>query len=336
MMESSQTDISSKPNTSLFISLVIPVYNEEDGIQELYQQLIGVIKPLAYRYEIIFVDDGSSDNTSSLILNLGEKNPHVKMISLARNYGHQIALTAGLHHASGDIAITMDADLQHPPQLIPQMIQKWSEGYDVVYMTKITQEKRGLVKRLVAYLFYKIFSRISDIKLDPNASDFRLISRRVLELLNGMPEQQRFIRGLVSWVGFRQTRIPYAAPSRFAGQPKYGLRRLAQLASYGIASFSTLPLRAPLYLGLPLTLFSCSYGIYLVVAAFFGVPLSEVRLVLVGITLLGGLLFAFLGIMGSYMAKIYQEVRKRPLYTIKKIVGFATPYTGEGIQSHPD
>ena len=323
MMGPVRTESSSDPRKFVLISFVIPVYNEEDSIEELYRQLIGVMKPLGYKYEIIFVDDGSSDNTSNSIIDLGEKNPHVKLICLAKNYGHQIALTAGLHHVSGNVAITMDGDLQHPPQLIPQMIQKWSEGYDVLYTTKITQKERGIAKRLAAHLFYMVFSKISDIELDPNASDFRLITRRVLDLLNAMPEQQRFIRGLVSWMGFRQARIPYTAPPRFAGQPKYNLRRLGQLASYGIVSFSTLPLRAPLYLGLPLTVLGCLYGTYLVVTAFFGKPLSEMGLILVGITLLGGLLFTFLGIMGLYMARIYQEVRRRPLYTVKKVVGFS-------------
>ncbi len=335
MHDFSPIDASADQCKSDLLSLVIPAYNEDATLEELYRQLTSVLNSLGCAYEIIFVDDGSSDNTLTLIQGLHENNPSVKVISLARNYGHQIALTAGLHQASGDIAITMDADLQHPPQIIPQMIEKWSEGYDVIYTSKITQQKRGPVKRLVAYLFYKIFNRISDVKLDPNTSDFRLVSRRVLALLNAMPEQQRFIRGLVSWMGFRQACISYTAPPRFGGQPKYSLRRLGQLASYGVVSFSTFPLRAPLYLGLPLTFFGCAYGIYLVMTTFFMAPPSATGLMLVGFTLFGGLLLTFLGIMGSYMAKIYQEVRRRPLYTVKEVTGFENRAV-QGTKDHPN
>lgn len=329
MYAASRIHSSTEQGRSVLISLVIPVYNEEDNIEALYRQVESVMSGTGYAYEIIFVDDGSSDNTAGSVIRLHDKASNVKLISLARNYGHQIALTAGLHHAAGDIAVTMDGDLQHPPQLIPEMLQKWAEGYDVVYTTKIAQGKRGILKRLVAYLFYSVFSKISDIRLDPNASDFRLISRRVLDLLNAMPEQQRFIRGLVSWMGFRQARISYTAPARFAGRPKYSLRSLGQLAGYGIVSFSTLPLRAPLYLGLPLTFLGSAYAIYLIVAATFaGVPLAESRLILAGFTLFGGVLLTCLGIMGLYVANIYQEVRRRPLYTVKEVVGLKLPAAG--------
>jgi dolichol-phosphate mannosyltransferase len=316
------------PKHPVLISLVIPVYNEEENIWELYNQLIDVLSGIDCEYEIIFVDDGSTDATLELIEAICEKTKRVKLLSLARNFGHQIALTAGLQQASGDIVITLDADLQHPPPLIPEMIEKWSEGYDVVYTTKIVQEKRGMVKRLLAKLFYKVFAIISDVEVDTNASDFRRISRKVLAVLNSMPEQQRFIRGLVSWMGFRQIRIPYKAPPRFGGRPKYNLRRLGRLASYGIASFSTLPLRAPLYIGLPISFTGFVYGIYLIGQAFFSdSSLSELRILLSALLITGGLILTFLGIQGFYMANIYQEVRKRPLYTVKKTVGLEMPPT---------
>ena len=315
-----------EPDLHVFISLVIPVYNEEESIDALYRQLADVLAEIKWDYEIIFIDDGSSDKTLSLVQDICKKEKKVKLISLARNFGHQIALTAGLHQASGDIIITMDADLQHPPQLIPHMIQEWLKGNDIVYTAKITQEKRGIVKRLMAHLFYKIFRVISDIELDPNASDFRLMSRKVLAVLNAMPEQQRFIRGFVSWMGFRQVCIPYKAPPRFAGQPKYSIRRLGKLASYGVASFSTLPLRAPLYVGLPLVISGSLYGIYLMVQAYFYEPsFSEIKFLVTGLMIIGGLVLTFLGVMGYYMSKIYQEVRQRPLYTVKGTVGLEMP-----------
>jgi dolichol-phosphate mannosyltransferase len=206
--------------------------------------------------------------------------------------------------------------------LIPQLVQKALDGSDVVYTTKTGQEKRGMVKRAAAYLFYQVFRIIADIELDPHASDFRLINRKVLSVLNKMPEQQRFIRGLVSWAGFRQARIHYQAPPRHAGRPKYTLRRLGQLAFYGVVSFTTFPLKAPLYLGLILFFGACLYMLCLLVMSVSGTDISGIQIHIALTVLIGGLLFLCLGIMGYYMATIYQEVRGRPLYTVRAMVGF--------------
>jgi dolichol-phosphate mannosyltransferase len=281
---------------------------------------------LPYPYEIIFVDDGSTDHGSHIIEELCRKEASVKMISLGRNFGHQIALTAGLRHAAGDAVITMDGDFQHPPELIPRMVEKWLEGFDIVYTTKTAQAERSLLKGLLASAFYGIFNRISDIHLDPNASDFRLLDRKALNVLNQMPEQQRFIRGLVSWMGFAQTRMSYVAPPRKAGRPKYSIRRLGQLASYGIASFTTLPLKIPLYISLILFILFVIYGGHLITSRLIDDRLiSEISILYLFLLFISILVTGILGIFGYYLSKIYQEVRKRPLYTVKGTKGLGSP-----------
>ncbi len=307
---------------SSLLSIVVPVFNEEANIKELHKQLDQVLEKLAMDYEILFVNDGSSDRSVSLIKELNTVDEHVKLISFARNHGHQIAITAGLERAVGDAAITIDADLQHPPEFIPTLVEKWREGYEIVSMVKLTQERRGLIKSTLAAVFYALFSKISEIELDPHSSDFRLISRKALTVLNSMPEQQRFLRGLVRWIGFKHANIEYEAPARYAGQPKYSIGSLIRLAGFGIFSFSVFPLRASLYLGTLIAMLSFGYASYAVYARLFGVgsPPGYTDIV-VAILFLGGLQLIFLGIIGEYLAKVYQEVRGRPLYIIDELVG---------------
>lgn len=308
--------------TEVELSIVVPVYNEEENLPELYSRLISAINIIGMNYEVIFVDDGSQDRSANIVKDMHQRDPRVKLIRLCRNYGHQIALTAGLQYAKGQIAITMDADLQHPPDMLPQLIERWRQGFDIVYTVKRRQEQRGLLKELLASGFYRIFSRIADIDLDPNASDYRLLSRRALDVLNSMPEQHRFIRGLVQWMGFRSSRIEYIAPPRYAGSPKYSILRLAGLAWSGISSFSTVPLRASLYVGLCLATLSFLYSLYALYAKFIigGSPRGFTGLI-VAITFLGGVQLIFLGLIGEYLAQVLKEVRHRPLFVVDEVVG---------------
>jgi len=307
-----------------FLSIVIPILNEEGNIPELYRNLQEVIREVGKPYEIIFVNDGSWDHSIDLIKELNLQNPHIRLISFSRNYGHQPALTAGLQHTSGDIVITMDGDLQHPPHLIPKMIDCWKNGYEIVHMVKEKTEERGFLKNILASGFYYIFSKISEIDMDPNASDFRLMSRKTVNVLNAMPEQHRFIRGLTYWMGFRSTKVKYIAPKRFAGEPKYSIFKLAKLASAGVLSFSVFPLRASLYVGLIIASLSFLYALFAAYKRIFvgDVPVGYTDMMFF-ILFLGGVQLVFLGVIGEYLAKVFQQVRGRPLYVINEMIGFS-------------
>ena len=315
----------SQPNQKPpFLSIVIPIFNEEGNILELYRNLEEVLRSAGKSYEIIFVNDGSSDRSIDLVRELNLQNPSVRLISFSRNYGHQAALTAGLHQSSGEIVITMDGDLQHPPHLIPKMIECWESGYEMVHMVKEKQEERGVLKNILASGFYYIFSKISEIDMDPNASDFRLMSRKVVNVLNSMPEQHRFIRGLTYWMGFRSTKVEYIAPKRFSGDPKYSIFKLAKLASAGVLSFSVFPLRASLYVGLTVAAFSFLYALFAAYKRIFvgNVPVGYTDMMFF-ILFLGGVQLVFLGVIGEYLAKVFQQVRGRPLYVIHEMIGFS-------------
>lgn len=308
----------------LFLSIVIPIFNEEGNILELYRSLQETLQKVGRSYEIIFVNDGSSDHSVDLIRELNRQNPALRLINFSRNYGHQAALTAGLQHSSGDVVITMDGDLQHPSYLIPQMIGQWEKGYEFVQMVRKRQEEIGFLKHILSSGFYYVFSKIAEIDMDLNASDFRLMSRKAVNILNAMPEQNRFIRGLAYWMGFRNTKIEYVAPKRFAGKAKYSLLKSAKLASAGVLSFSVFPLRASFYVGLMIASFSFLYALYAVYKRIFvgNIPMGYTD-VMFFILFLGGVQLVFLGVIGEYLAKVFQEVRKRPLYVIDEMIGFS-------------
>jgi dolichol-phosphate mannosyltransferase len=306
-----------------FLSIVIPIFNEEGNILELYRSLQEAIREVGKPYEIIYVNDGSSDRSTDLIRELHLSDPHVRLISFSRNYGHQVALTAGLQHSSGDIVITMDGDLQHPPLLIPQMIERWKNGFEIVQMVRTKQKEIGMMKSLFASGFYCMFSRIAEVDMDPNSSDFRLMSRKAVNVLNAMPEQHRFIRGLTYWMGFRSTKIEYVAPKRFAGEAKYSILKSARLASAGILSFSVFPLRASFYVGLTIASLSFLYALFAVYKRIFvgNIPMGYTDMMFF-ILFLGGVQLVFLGVIGEYLAKVFQEVRRRPLFVINEMIGF--------------
>jgi dolichol-phosphate mannosyltransferase len=305
-------------------SLIIPVYNEEATIAELYRRVSAVMDQLDAPTELIFVNDGSRDRSLYLIRELHQQDLRVCYLSLARNFGHQIAVTAGLNFVRGQVVVILDADLQDPPELIPEMIEKWQQGYHVVYAQRTQRRREGWFKRLSAYVFYRLLKNLADVEIPLDTGDFCLMDRRVVDLLNGMPEQNRYIRGLRSWVGFAQISIPFERDPRFAGEVKYTFRKSLALAINGLVSFSKVPLRLSTYLGLFAAFFALIMAILVVYWRIFVPysPLTGLSTILVAIFFLGAVQLLSIGILGEYVGRIYEEVKHRPLYTLAEVAGF--------------
>ena len=305
------------------VSIIIPLYDEEKNIQGLYQKLKEVLGSLkGDTYEILLVDDGSSDGTWAAIQDLSLKDLNVRGFKLSRNFGHQSALIAGLDQARGDVLITMDGDLQHPPEMIPQFIAKWREGFDIVCAERKRTEKISWVKNAFSKFFIHVFNKVSFVKLKEGVADFRLISREVADVLSGMKERCRFLRGLVSWVGFKTDYIVYVAPARKLGAAKYSLSKSLRLATTGILSFSPKPLYWAGSLGLVVTFFSFIYIVYAVCLKLFThYSLSGWTSILISVLFLGGVQLITIGILGSYIAMVFEEVKGRPAYIIQKTTG---------------
>ncbi|MDI6752487.1 MAG: glycosyltransferase family 2 protein [bacterium] len=307
------------------VSILLPVYNEEQTLNELYQQLKEATKDSPYKFEIIFVDDGSSDNSYSIIEGFCHQDKRVRAIKLSRNFGHQLSITAAIDASSGDAIVIMDADLQDPPSLIPEMLARWEEGYDVVYASR-QQRKDTWFKRITAHLFYRFFNLIASYKTPQDTGDFRLMSRKAVQALSQLRERNRYLRGLCFWIGYKQTAISFARGERIAGKTKYPFLKMVRFALDGLFSFSNLPLRLSSYLGFVLSFFSLIYLTWILIQKFI---LKDPHLVLgwtsllAVILLLGGLQFLILGIHGEYIGRIFDETRKRPLYLIEKKEGFA-------------
>ena len=306
-----------------FLSVVVPVFNEQENILAFYEKLTSECHKLRETFEIIFVDDGSTDNTVNLLCELQNRDGSLKIIKLSRNHGHQLALSAGIDHAGGDYAITMDADLQHPPELIPKFLDEAGRGFDIVTGVKTYTKKRGLIKTFFASAFYKIYKKITNINVKPNASDFRLYSKKAYQVMKGMRERERYLRGIAEWMGFRHGSIHFVSPQRYAGTPKYTFRKLARLASYGIFSFSAFPLRISAYIGIIIVLSNIAYILYVLYAWLIdpGKVPGYAGLVIV-ILFLFSWLFISIGILGEYVLKVYEEVKGRPLYIIDWKKGF--------------
>ena len=308
------------------LSVVIPAYNEEGCLRELYQRLSPVLRGTGLDYEILFVDDGSTDATFRELRRLAEEDDCVSAVRLSRNFGHQAALTAGLALAKGKAVITMDADLQHPPELIPTLIEKWREGHEVVYTVRGETADSGLSKEMTASLYYRLLNFLSPIPIVPGAADFRLLDRKAVDALNAMPERARFFRGLVPWIGFRQTSVSFNAPERFSGETKYSFLKMFRLALHGILSLSAMPLRMATLVGAMVVVIGLLYGVYVVWTAFFN-PESQqgwASIVLVAL-LLGGTQIFFMGVIGEYLARVFEEVKARPQYLIAETVGSGHP-----------
>jgi polyisoprenyl-phosphate glycosyltransferase len=305
-------------------SIVVPIYNEAENLPELQRRLSMVMAQLDGSVECILVNDGSGDRSLDLIRQIRQTDPRFCYVSLARNFGHQIAVTAGLHQARGKAVVIMDADLQDPPELMLAMIAAWRSGFEVVYAKRIQRRSESWFKRICAYGFYRLLRQLADVEIPTDTGDFCLLDRRVVNALNAMPERVRYLRGLRSWVGFRQTAVEFERDPRHAGTVKYTFRKSLKLAINGIVSFSQVPLRLSTYVGL---LAAC---VALVMAGLIlywrlvipNSPLTGFALILVAIFFLGAVQLVSIGILGEYVGRIYEEVKGRPLYTIGEIAGF--------------
>lgn len=308
--------------SSKTISIVIPAYNEAESLPQLYDSLNDVLRTLQYNAEVIFVDDGSSDTTRETIARLARKDKRVRGVFLSRNFGHQAALFAGMDNARGDAVITMDGDLQHPPTLIPTLIQCWEKGNDVVYTVRRNTPDASMLKVVTARFFYALMSRITNIDIPANAADFRLIARNALLQLRRMNERGVFLRGMVKWMGFQQTAIEFDAGPRFAGVSKYPLRAMLQFALEGMTSFSNTPLYLALYFGFVVSFLSFLYAAYVIYAKFYlGQIVPGWASILTAVLFLGGVQLSTIGMIGVYLAKVFQEVKGRPRYIIRQVVG---------------
>jgi len=304
-------------------SLVIPIYNEEENITEMYRRLHNVAEQLDGEVELILVDDGSRDRSLSMIRELHHLDSRVNYLSFARNFGHQIAVTAGLNFVQGKCAIIMDADLQDPPELIFQMLEKWQQGYQVVYAQRLSRKQESWLKRFTAYAFYRILRRLSHVDIPTDTGDFCLLDRQVVDILNAMPERNRYIRGLRAWVGFRQTSVLFEREPRFAGKVKYTFGKSWALAVDGIISFSTVPLKLATYLGMVAAAIALLMIILVLYWRLFDPvsPLIGYSLITIAIFFLGSVQLICIGILGEYIGRIYEEVKARPIYTLKETGG---------------
>ena len=299
------------------LSIIIPFYNEEENIELLFQALVPVLKGINQSWEILFVDDGSRDRSFEVVKKLCMQDNSIRAISLSRNFGHQVALTAGLQHATGNMVITMDADLQHPPEVIPQLVEQFEKGFEIVNTRRIDSRETGYFKKQSSRLFYRFINRISDISIAESSSDFRLMSRKALDAFLQFRERDRFTRGLVSWMGFRQTHVDYECPPRFAGKSKYTLRKMLHFAADGITAFSAKPLRIASYMGVMVFLVGLAYALFAIIQHASGKTIPGWTSLLVTVLLLGGIQLLGLGIIGEYLARIFNESKSRPLYFIK-------------------
>ncbi len=305
------------------LSLVVPVYDEEAAIRPFLERVVPIVERVTPDYEIIWVNDGSTDRTMTLLLEQGQANRRIKIVDLTRNFGKERALTAGIDHASGDAIIPLDADLQDPPDLIPEMVEKWLQGYDMVVAIRSDRRSDTLPKRTFAQLFYRIFDYFGDVPLPANAGDFRLMDRRVVEALRQLPERTRFMKGLFAWLGFRQANITYVRARRVAGQTKWKYWQLWNLALEGIFSFTTLPLRIWTYLGLLVAISAFTYMAYIVVRTMiFGIDLPGYASMTAMILFFSGMNMIGLGMLGEYLGRVFVEVKQRPLYLVRELIGF--------------
>lgn len=304
-------------------SIIVPVYNEEEVLQEFYRRMRAVCDSLDGDYELIFVNDGSTDRSLTILREFRAQNPNVKIMSFSRNFGHQAAITAGIDHASGDAVVIIDADLQDPPEVVPQLIEKWKEGYGVVYGQRSARKGETFFKKATAAMFYRILKWMTKYPIPENVGDFRLMDRKVVAALRSMREYHRFIRGLVPWVGFKQSGVAFVRDARYAGETKYPFRKMLKFAIDGITSFSIVPLRMTMYLGFFVVVATLIFAVWALVAQFvFHATIQGWASLMVTILFLGGVQLLMIGVLGEYIGRIYEEVKKRPLYIIESKEGW--------------
>lgn len=310
------------------ISLVVPMYNEAAVCQTFFETVLPIIQTVTERYEIICVNDGSRDNTVEVLQQFHQRDSRIKVIDLTRNFGKEIALTAGIDFATGDAVIPIDADLQDPPELIPEMIKRWQEGYDTVIAVRSDRRSDTYLKRTTANAFYRVIGRMSEVPIPANAGDFRLLDRVVITALKSLPERNRFMKGLYAWVGFKNATVEYSRPKRAAGISKWKYWRLWNLALEGIFSFTTMPLRVWSYVGLAVALLSGVYGSFIIVrTVFYGVDVPGYASLLVTVLFLSGINMIGLGVLGEYVGRIFLEVKQRPLYLVRNTLGVENKLT---------
>jgi len=318
------TSTQSIPEPPPLLSVIVPCYNEEEVIVETMARLNDFCAELVgLDVELIFVDDGSRDRTREILKQAAAADPRMRVIGFARNFGHQIAVTAGIDAAKGDAVVLIDADLQDPPGVIHGMIAKWQEGFDVVYGTRSARPGESAFKIATAHSFYRLLNRISDVPIPLDTGDFRLMSRAVVDTLKAMPERDRFVRGMVSWIGFRQTALPYSRAERFAGESKYPLRKMLRFATDGILSFSIRPLQLAVSAGLiSAALALVGIGYALLMRIFTSTWVEGWTALMIAVLFLGGVQLTCVGILGEYVGRIYNEIKQRPLYVVQEYCGF--------------
>ncbi len=300
------------------VSIVVPVFNEEENIDAFYQEVCKHMQPLAYDYELIFVDDGSCDATPLILENLTQQDDRVRALILARNFGHQVALSCGLDYAEGDAVITMDGDMQHPPEMLPLLLSKWEEGFEVVQTIRKSTEGVSWFKTFTSGMFYKLINAMSKVRVQEGGSDFRLLDKRVVLSFRRFKERARFIRGMIGAIGYRQVQIEFVAPRRHAGTSKFSLKKMLHFALDGITAYSKLPLRFAFYIGLLFAVISFGLTLHVIfIKIFTDEAVPGWATTSASIALLGGLQLLGLGIIGEYVGRIFEEVKQRPLYLVR-------------------
>lgn len=309
-----------KSDSEGVISVVAPAYNEEDVLGEFHKRLIAVFENSNWALEVVYVNDGSIDETLKILKSLRENDPRITIVDLSRNFGKEIAMTAGIDHACGDAVVVIDTDLQDPPELIPEMIQYWQNGYDVVYAQRVAREGETWIKIRTAALFYRTIRRFSRIDIPKDTGDFRLMSRRAVDSLNKLREQHRFMKGLFAWIGFPQKAIPYHRDARFAGATKWNYFKLWNFAIEGITSFTIAPLKIASYVGIVIALLAFLYASWIIFKTIaFGDPVAGYPSLMVVVLMLGGIQLAAIGVIGEYLGRMFNEVKQRPLYLVQEL-----------------
>ena len=301
----------------MLLTVIVPVYNEEDVIEIFYKRTKDVVDSLPYDTELLFVNDGSTDSTLNILLSLQKKDLKIKVIDFSRNFGKEIAMTAGLDHAKADAVVVIDADLQDPPELIPELVARWKDGYDVVYAKRSSREGESIVKKATSKAFYRVLKRVSKVPIPEDTGDFRLMSRRAVDSLNRLRERNRFMKGLFAWIGYPQTAVLYKRDPRYAGATKWSYFNLWNLAIEGITSFTVAPLKISTYLGLLSAIIAFIYGVWIIAKTLiYGDPVAGYPTMMVVILFLGGVQLFSIGIIGEYLGRIFSESKQRPLYLI--------------------
>ncbi|BBB91623.1 MAG TPA: glycosyltransferase family 2 protein [Methylomusa anaerophila] len=305
------------------ISVLVPMYNEMNSIEPFFERLLSSLGKINYDYEVICVNDGSTDNTLEMLIDYSKKNNKIKIINFSRNFGKEIAMTAALDYSAGHAVVLLDADLQHPPEVISELINEWNQGYDVVYATRKVRLGESWLKKTTALLFYRIIKKLSDINIPQNTGDFRLMDRRVVEALKKLPERTRFMKGLFAWIGFKQKSILFEQQPRWAGQTTWNYWKLWNFALEGITSFSSFPLKVWGYVGVALSIISFVYVLILILQYLIrGVDVPGYTSIMVVMLFLGGIQLIGLGVIGEYLGRVFIEVKERPLYIIRDLYGF--------------